>query len=98
MPDRARRYQRSKPAKVMQIAPRGNSADRGYDHRWRKYRLAFLAEHPCCVECRKLGLSVEATVVDHIIPHRGDYELFWEPKNHQALCDTHHNRKTGRGE
>ncbi|WP_324290694.1 AAA family ATPase [Ancylobacter sp. SL191] len=33
-----------------------------------------------------------ATVVDHIIPHRGDSKLFWSRSNWQALCVTHHSR------
>jgi 5-methylcytosine-specific restriction protein A len=40
------------------------------------------------------GLVVLATVVDHVIPHRGDVELFWKPGNHQALCKACHDRKT----
>ena len=99
MPNRPCRYRQSR-APVVKFRPdeRGTAADRGYDHRWRKYRLAFLAENPLCVECEKLGMVVEATVVDHIIPHRGDYELFWNHENHEGLCETHHNRKTGRGQ
>lgn len=30
-------------------------------------------------------------VVDHIIPHRGDKKLFWDPGNWQALSDDVHN-------
>jgi 5-methylcytosine-specific restriction protein A len=73
---------------------RGTSTQRGYDARWRKYRAMYLAEHPLCKECLKKNMVVEATVVDHIIPHRGDYNLFWDPKNHQPLCETSHNIKT----
>lgn len=78
--------------------PRENSASRGYDDRWRKYRAVFLSEHPLCIECERQGLIVEATVVDHIIPHRGDYGLFWDEANHAALCKPHHDRKTGKGQ
>ncbi len=38
-----------------------------------------------------------ATVVDHIIPHRGDQKLFWDENNWQGLCEHHHNTKTGSG-
>jgi 5-methylcytosine-specific restriction enzyme A len=31
-----------------------------------------------------------AEVVDHIIPHKGDINLFWDTKNWQALCKWHH--------
>lgn len=32
--------------------------------------------------------------VDHIIPHKGDPELFWDQDNWQSLCKPHHDRKT----
>ena len=51
---------------------RGSAAARGYDERWRKARAAFLQKHPLCEICRAEGKLVPATVVDHIIPHRGD--------------------------
>ena len=41
------------------------------------------------------GKYVKATVVDHIIPHRGDQKLFWDRGNWQALCKRHHDIKTG---
>lgn len=49
---------------------RPNSSQRGYNREWAKARKAFLALHPYCRRCGKL-----ATVVDHIIPHRGDQTL-----------------------
>lgn len=64
---------------------------RGYDARWRRYRLVFLTDNPWCAKCEGL---VPATVVDHIISHRGDYDLFWDEGNHEGLCTTHHNVKT----
>jgi predicted kinase len=33
-------------------------------------------------------------VVDHIIPHKGDYELFWDEGNWQTLCKRCHDVKT----
>ena len=38
-----------------------------------------------------------ATVVDHIVPHRGDKKLFWDQSNWQPLCKEHHDKKTGNG-
>ncbi|WP_163526625.1 HNH endonuclease [Halobacillus ihumii] len=70
---------------------------RGYDNRWRKYREVFLRSNPLCKHCRSHGQLVPATEVDHIRPHRGDSELFWEPSNHQALCKPCHSRKTAKG-
>jgi 5-methylcytosine-specific restriction protein A len=35
-------------------------------------------------------------VVDHIIPHKGDKDLFWDSNNWQPLCKTCHDEKTAR--
>ncbi len=72
-----------------------SAAARGYDRRWQKARKAFLMEHPLCVECARQGRIVAATVVDHIIPHRGNKALFWDRNNWQSLCKSCHDRKTG---
>jgi 5-methylcytosine-specific restriction protein A len=34
--------------------------------------------------------------VDHIIPHQGDMEVFWDDSQWQALCVSCHARKTRR--
>lgn len=73
---------------------RGSSAKRGYGRKWQNYRKTYLAEHPLCVHCKKKGRVMPATVVDHIKPHHGDYDLFWEPGNHQAICKRCHDIKT----
>ena len=73
---------------------RGTAASRGYGSRWNDARASYLARHPLCVKCRLQGRVVEATVVDHIKPHRGDNKLFWDERNWQALCKTCHDRKT----
>lgn len=73
---------------------RAGSVQRGYDSHWRKARSRFLKSHPLCVRCRMDGKLVKATVVDHIIPHRGDEALFWEESNWQAMCKSCHDHKT----
>jgi 5-methylcytosine-specific restriction protein A len=75
---------------------RGNSASRGYGRRWQRYRQMFLRSHPLCAEHEKQKRYVAAVVVDHIIPHRGDQQLFWNETNHQALCKPCHDAKTAR--
>ena len=75
---------------------RGTAHQRGYSSRWREARRLFLQENPLCVECLKQGVATPATVVDHIIPHRGDWELFWDRNNWQSLCKRHHDAKTAR--
>ena len=73
---------------------RPSAAKRGYDSRWRKARGRFLKANPLCVKCHEEGKFIKATVVDHITPHRGDRELFWEESNWQALCKRCHDKKT----
>ena len=73
---------------------RGSSYERGYNNHWRKYRILFLREHPLCEICLKEGKITQANVVDHIKPHKGNKDLFWDENNHQALCKECHDRKT----
>jgi 5-methylcytosine-specific restriction endonuclease McrA len=37
-----------------------------------------------------------ATVVDHIIPHKGDRKLFWSRANWQPLCVSCHSSRKQR--
>lgn len=72
---------------------RESSASRGYGYKWQKAREGFLRSHPLCEcpHCMAGQLRVRAaTVVDHIIPHRGDMKLFWDKSNWQALAKECH--------
>ena len=73
------------------------STERGYNYRWQKVRKIYLRRNPLCFECLKEGRIEPATVVDHIEPHRGDNEKFWNEDNFQSLCERCHNRKTAKG-
>ena len=117
-------------------AARGHAAARGYDHRWQRERLAFLAKYPIChgvlrptpdwtpesaqayharreqqrAQGNVLWVHVDdpatpythepwdagrlATIVDHIIPHKGDPELMWSEWNWQPLTKRAHDKKT----
>jgi len=75
---------------------RPSAARRGYGPRWRRARAAYLARHPLCVPCAAAGRLVQATVVDHIVPHSGDPVLFWDEANWAALCKACHDAKTAR--
>ena len=69
-----------------------SSSERGYGTAWRKVRNDYLSRHPLCVMCLADGGHIKAAnVVDHVIPHRGDKELFWNEDNLQSLCLSHHN-------
>jgi 5-methylcytosine-specific restriction protein A len=79
-------------------ALRGSARQRGYDGRWDKARRLFLSEHPLCRMCRDQGAMTPATVVDHVVPHRGNPQLFWDRSNWQPLCKRHHDREKQRQE
>ena len=72
-------------------------AERGYDYKWQKFRKEYLKKNPFCVECLNEGRITPALVVDHIEPHRGDQDKFWDSNNLQSLCESCHNRKTAKG-
>jgi 5-methylcytosine-specific restriction endonuclease McrA len=59
---------------------------RWYDTaRWRRLRLQQLQLEPLCQRCKTNGHIVEAEVVHHVIPHKGDPVLFWSGKL-ESLC------------
>ena len=57
---------------------------------WRAARAAQLAEQPLCELCEKRGRVTAATVVNHRVPHRGDWARFIDQKNLQSLCKPCH--------
>ena len=74
---------------------RPSAAKRGYGSKWQRLSKAYLRRHPLCVRCKAQGRFTTATVVDHIIPYRGNPHLMWDESNWQALCKPCHDRKTG---
>lgn len=66
------------------------AAQRGYGYRWQKAREVWLSQHPLCVYCERQGRVTAGAVVDHIKPHRGDQDLFWDQRNWQTLCKPCH--------
>ena len=80
----------------LKIHQRPSAGERGYDSRWGKRSKLFLKVHPLCAECLKHNKLTPATVVDHIVPRRGDPILMWSESNWQPLCKRCHDRKTGR--
>src|SRR5690242_4066281 len=60
---------------------------------WRKgIRVVALARDPICKICNRYP----STVVDHIKPHRGNWDLFTDLNNCQGLCEHCHNVKTAK--
>lgn len=72
-----------------------SAGKRGYNSKWQRKRKLFLKKHPLCEKCKAEGKYIEASVVDHIVPHRGDESLMWDENNWQALCKPCHDNKTG---
>lgn len=81
--------------------------ERLVDTPWRKwYRLAewktktrrFLIERPFCEceECISRKWKLRATVVHHLAPHRGNWELFISEHNWSPRTKAHHDRETAR--
>ena len=64
--------------------------------RWRRLRRWQLNKEPLCRICEEQSIIEEATVVDHIEPHKGDYEKFFNSDNLQSLCTSCHNTKTAK--
>lgn len=73
---------------------RTNSNDKGYNSAWSRASKAYLKQHPLCAECMRHGILTPATEVDHIIPHKGNKDLFWDSSNWQSLCHSCHSKKT----
>lgn len=84
---------------------RGSATERGYGIKWQRARAAYLKKlvlqqqlrvYPCCELCLKKGVITEATIVDHVVPHKGDKQKFWDAKNWQGLCARCHAVKTAK--
>jgi 5-methylcytosine-specific restriction endonuclease McrA len=58
--------------------------------RWQRLRQFQLREHPLCKFCLERGRVTAANVVDHVVPHRGDWTAFCTGEL-QSLCEPCHN-------
>src|SRR5262245_57330676 len=57
--------------------------------RWQRLRKLQLRRHPLCRFCLERGIVTAANVVDHVTPHRGDWNAFVIGEL-QSLCDPCH--------
>lgn len=64
---------------------------------WQRRRKLQLRAHPLCKFCAADGLVTPANHVDHVKPHRGDWNLFALGEL-QSLCAVCHNSKKQRDE
>lgn len=88
---------------------RGTAHARGYTARWHRRAARFRARYPLCgmrpggrrpvmSACFDAGRVTMATQTDHVRPHRGDPDLFWdELENWQSLCASCGARKSQAG-
>jgi 5-methylcytosine-specific restriction protein A len=51
-----------------------------------------------CDECKREGVVTATEVVDHVVPNKGNEELFLDESNWQSLCKHHHDDKTAKEE
>lgn len=64
---------------------RPSARQRGYTAEWERESKAYLAVYSSCRRCGRT-----ANLVDHIEPHKGDQQLFWDRRNWQPLCTPCH--------
>ena len=70
MPNKPKQYRPTK-RKSKSFTFRKGGRSKGYDSTWERYRRRFLHHNPNCYCCPS-----PAKVIDHIVVHRGDKELF----------------------
>ncbi len=69
---------------------------------WHDLKKQFFNLNPLNAQCAFVEQRTGArcnqptTDVDHIVPHRGNWDLFTDLRNMQGLCHTHHSQKTAR--
>ena len=69
-----------------------------YDtQRWKRARRHFLQANPLCATCQSEGRVRLATVVDHVIPHRGRYRFVLGPDQLVARMQASPRHQDGTG-
>lgn len=60
--------------------------------RWQRLRWSVLVRDLfTCAKCQRVVADTSQLVADHITPHRGVIDLFWDAGNLQCLCAACHN-------
>lgn len=65
---------------------------------WKAARKAQLERMPWCERCWPKDVLTAASVVNHRKKHGGDPVLFFDPGNHESLCQPCHDRDVQREE
>lgn len=83
--------------------PQRRSKDWLNTARWQRLRRKILARDGYV--CQQTGVALigqfpaaDSPVVDHKVPHRGDWELFWDEGNLQAVSKQWHDSEKQRRE
>ena len=84
----------SKPKRVQTPSKQRQKHRKLYTYQWSLVSKSYRQLHPFCVKCEAEGRTGPAEAVDHIKPHKGSYELFWDQGNWQSLCNACHNAKS----
>jgi len=84
----------SKPKRVQTPSEQRQKHRKLYDYKWSLASKLYRQLNPFCVKCEAEGRTSFAQAVDHIVPHKGDYERFWNEQNWQSLCHACHNAKS----
>lgn len=74
-----------KPVRMADKAERDRFYGSAY---WARVRLAYLAEHPVCAECKRK----DATIVHHVKERLDRPDLQYDWANLQGLCSPCHTR------
>ena len=63
---------------------------------WQALRKNILYKYPTCQRCQTYGYLTAGVDVDHVQPHRGNSDLFYNLSNLQTLCRSCHSWKSQR--
>ena len=88
--------QHSRESNRSKSARRATGHEKAYNYKWGKASKKYRKHNPLCVSCQLSGRTSAASCVDHIIPHRGSNDLFWDKGNWCSLCWRCHSAKTRR--
>ena len=91
IPGRSQNFSSCKKANHQMTDPRYGLAS------WKRRRAEQLRREPLCRMCSALGLTVLATVADHVQKHGGNDRAFWEGET-QSLCASCHSSHKQRAE
>lgn len=71
-------------------ARRGSARERGYTSAWDKASAGHLKRHPLCLYCDLAGDVEPSTLTDHLYPHQGRQDVFWNRTYWVASCKPCH--------